>query len=66
MWFKIKRPDYGSGQLERDLIFLRLKDLFDTLSKARAMPPENTISGVILRVAAPKVTTPLGVSSAVS
>jgi hypothetical protein len=27
--FKIKRPDYGSGQLERDLIFLRLKDLFD-------------------------------------
>jgi hypothetical protein len=23
--FKIKRPDYGSGQLERDLIFYSLK-----------------------------------------
>jgi hypothetical protein len=38
MWFKIKRPDYGSGQLERDLIFLRLKDLFDNPYRARAMP----------------------------
>jgi len=27
--FKIKRPDYGSGQLERDLIFLQLKDRFN-------------------------------------
>jgi hypothetical protein len=38
MGFKIKRPDYGSGQLERDLIFLRLKDLFDISYRARAMP----------------------------
>jgi hypothetical protein len=38
MGFKIKRPDYGSGQLERDLIFLRLKDLFDNPYRARAMP----------------------------
>jgi hypothetical protein len=29
MWFKIKRPDYGSGQLERDLIFYGLK-IFST------------------------------------
>ena len=38
--FKIKRPDYGSGQLERDLIFLQLKDRFNfgMRCRARVMP----------------------------
>src|SRR5258708_2952373 len=51
--FKIKRPDYGSGQLERDLIFLQLKDLFYITFRARAMPCQNPIIGPFLAVAGP-------------
>ena len=59
MGFKIKRPDYGSGQLERDLIFYGLKIVtsYGMKNRARAMPLGKAKIRRIMRVARGESTT---------